>query len=109
VLSSDEVQRRLVTTPGWMLVTSPLPDDASKTRTELHRSFRFGSFDEALAFMQSAAPFINRTNHHPRWENAFKTLNVWLSTWDSGHVVSAKDFDLAQHLNQLWDERQRKA
>jgi pterin-4a-carbinolamine dehydratase len=108
MLSDHEVQRRLASCPGWTVVTSPLPDDASKTRTELHRVFRFPSFDEALAFMQAAAPFINKTNHHPRWENAFKTLNVWLSTWDSGYVISERDFELAQHLNQQWDARERK-
>jgi pterin-4a-carbinolamine dehydratase len=108
MLSPEEMQRRLASCPGWTVVTSPLPDDASKTRTELHRPFRFASFDEALAFMQAAAPFINTINHHPRWENAFKTLNVWLSTWDSGHVISERDFELARHFNQLWDEREGK-
>jgi pterin-4a-carbinolamine dehydratase len=108
MLTADEVERRLADVPGWTVVTGPLADDPSKTRSELYRSFRFGSFDEVLAFMQAAAPFINRTNHHPRWENAFKTLQVWLSTWDSGHVISEKDFELAQHFNQLWDEREGK-
>jgi pterin-4a-carbinolamine dehydratase len=108
MLNADEIQSRLASCPGWTVVTSPLPDDPSKTRTELHRVYRFASFDGALAFMQAAAPFINRTDHHPRWENAFKTLKVWLSTWDSGHVISEKDFELATHLNQLWDEREQK-
>jgi pterin-4a-carbinolamine dehydratase len=108
MLTADEVQRRLASVPGWTIVTSPLPDDASKTRTELHRVFRFATFDDALRFMQGAAQFINTTNHHPRWENAFRTLSVWLSTWDSGHVISEKDFELAKHLNQLWDKSQHK-
>lgn len=102
-LAAEEIQQCLEACPGWKVVTSPLPGEYPKARTELHRVFRFGSFDQALAFMQAAAPYINQTNHHPRWENVFKTVSVWLSTWDTGHVVSKLDFELALHLNGLWE------
>ena len=41
-----------------------------------------------LEFMQNARAFIDETNHHPRWENLYHTLKVFLTTWDIGHRVS---------------------
>src|SRR6478752_508961 len=101
-LTRDEIQQQLSTLPGWSIVSSPLPGEYPKTRTELMRQFRFLSFARAIAFMQAAVPHINQVNHHPRWENVFKTVTVWLSTWDTGHVVSKLDFDLARYLDELY-------
>ncbi|WP_437634666.1 4a-hydroxytetrahydrobiopterin dehydratase [Sorangium sp. So ce854] len=70
-------------------------------RTELYRVFRFGSFEQALEFMQTAAPYINEANHHPGRENVFKTFSASLSTWNTGQVVSKLGFELALHLNSL--------
>jgi pterin-4a-carbinolamine dehydratase len=102
-LTEEEVRTLLAACPDWKPVTSPLPGEYPKTRTELYRRFRFASFDQALEFMRLAAPYINQHNHHPRWENVFKALSVWLSTWDTGHVISKLDFELAVHLDSLFE------
>jgi len=102
-LTPDELQQGLATCPNWTIVTSPLPDEPQTTQTELRRSFRFATFNQAMAFMQAAIPFIDEMNHHPRWENAHRNVTVWLSTWDIGHAVSNLDFDLARHLDALAD------
>lgn len=98
-LSPPEIQRWLATHAGWTVASSPLPGERATTRTELTRTYGFPTFDAALGFMRMAAPFIDRTNHHPRWENSFRRVTVWLSTWDLGHVVSTLDVDLAEHLD----------
>jgi pterin-4a-carbinolamine dehydratase len=54
--------------------------------------------------MQAAVPHIKQLKHHPRWENVFRTVTVWLSTWDTGHVISKLDFDLARHLDALFEQ-----
>jgi pterin-4a-carbinolamine dehydratase len=109
-LTSDEINKHLAALPYWKVVTSPLPGEYPKTRTELQRAFRFKSFEQALEFMRLAAPFINERNHHPRWENVFKTVTVYLSTWDTGHVISKLDCDLAAHLDSLFERlKQSKA
>ena len=90
-------------------MTSPLPGEYPKTRTELTRAFKFSTFYEALDFMRLAAPFIDQTNHHPRWENVFKTVTVWLSTWDIGHAVSKLDADLGEHLDVVSKRAKAKA
>ncbi len=100
-LEPDEIQQALARHPGWTIVRSPLPGDYPKERVELHRVFRFADFDHAIDFMSDARPFINRTNHHPRWENVFRAVSVWLSTWDVGHRISKLDLALAAHLDEL--------
>ncbi len=99
-LSSDERDRALRTIPRWSLSSGP-SIDAPGPSTELYRTYRFSSFDDALAFMMAAAPVINRLNHHPRWENSYRTVSVWLSTWDAGHAVTSLDVELARRLDEV--------
>lgn len=101
--SNEEIQQQLAALPNWRVVTSPLPGEYPKTRTELTRRFRFSSFAAAIAFMEGCVTHINQIEHHPRWENVFKTVTVWLSTWDTGHVVSKLDFELAAYLDTAFE------
>jgi pterin-4a-carbinolamine dehydratase len=101
-LSSEEVDQALKVLGQWNVVISPLPGEYPKTRQELHRVFRFASFGEAIQFCRKAVPHIDQANHHPRWENIFKTVTVWLSTWDVGHAVTQLDVELATYLEWLY-------
>jgi pterin-4a-carbinolamine dehydratase len=103
-LTASEIQQQVAALPNWKVVSSPLPGEYPRTRTEIMRRFRFSSFKEAIAFMHAGIEHIDQINHHPRWENVFKTVTVWLSTWDSGHVVTKLDFELAQYLDELFDQ-----
>jgi 4a-hydroxytetrahydrobiopterin dehydratase len=100
-LTDDEIRERLAARPEWKIVSSPQPDDASKVRVELCRTFRLPSFERALEFMQTAVPFIAELDHHPRWENTYRDLVVCLTTHDLGSRVSALDFELAKYLDGL--------
>ena len=51
--------------------------------------------------LQAAVPFIGQLNHHPRWENVYRTLTISLSTHDIGDRVSALDFELATYFDEL--------
>ncbi|MFN7981382.1 MAG: 4a-hydroxytetrahydrobiopterin dehydratase [Vicinamibacterales bacterium] len=99
-LSVDDRDRALRSLPRWSVLTGVTSGDSPAPTSELHRTYRFHSFDDALAFMQAAAPVINRIDHHPRWENSYRTVAVWLSTWDAGHSITALDVDLARHLDE---------
>lgn len=46
---------------------------------------------------------IEQVNHHPRWENVYRTLRVALSTWDIGHRISYADAMLAQAFDRTFD------
>ena len=100
-LTDDEIRDGLASRPDWTLVSGPLPGDESKVRTEICRTIRFASFEQALEYMQAAVPFIGTLNHHPRWENVYRTLSIALSTHDIGDRVSALDFELAKHFDEL--------
>jgi pterin-4a-carbinolamine dehydratase len=71
-------------------------------RTELMRSYEFASFDDAMHFMLSAARHISNINHHPDWENIWRTVTVWLTTWDIGCKLSHYDIELAQYLDEIY-------
>src|SRR5206468_3780628 len=88
--------------PEWTVVSSADPRSPGLSRQELHRAYRFGSFLDAIAFMSDAADFADKANHHPRWENIFKTVYVSLSTWDLGHRVSHLDVTLAGFLDRQY-------
>jgi pterin-4a-carbinolamine dehydratase len=95
--------------PDWSRTESPLPEDDRKRRVELHRELEFESFAAALGFMSEVGHFCDGMNHHPRWENVYRTLRVHLSTWDIGHRVSHLDLILAAHIDRTFANRRRGA
>jgi pterin-4a-carbinolamine dehydratase len=105
-LDTAELGKALKRLPGWSVVTSPLPGQASKKRTELMKAFEFRSFHDAIHFMSTAARFMWQLQHHPRWENLWRTVTVYLTTWDIGHKPSSYDVQAAAYLNRLFDEYQ---
>ncbi len=94
--------------PHWKIVESPLTDDprpgVPAMRREIVRHFRFPSFLDAIAFMESASKPIDEFGHHPRWENIFQTVRVALSTWDIGHQPSDRDFKTAIMLERHYEK-----
>jgi pterin-4a-carbinolamine dehydratase len=86
---------------GWMLELSDDPENRGYKRIELVRDFKFPSFEVAMSFVQTMASYATAVDHHPRWMNVWRTLTVWLSTWDTGqgHRVTSFDAQFAKHLN----------
>lgn len=104
-LGDDTLNRILQSDlPHWKKVVSPLPEDATKIRVEIARDFRFKSFLDAVHFMNQVAPGCEVAMHHPRWENLWKTLRVFLTTWDIGHKVSDRDIQLARYFERAFSE-----
>ena len=108
-LSESETEQKLAEHPGWSLVTSRLPGHG-KMRREITKAYLFRSFEEAMQFMSTAAAHISETRyqpwnvvHHPRWENLWRTVTVWLSTWDNGHVITGIDFLMAEYFDRLFE------
>lgn len=76
----------------------------SKWKTEnnsMHRTFEFGDFREAFAFMTRVAFLAEEMNHHPEWTNVYNKVMVKLSTHDAGNIVTEKDRQLAQAIDLL--------
>jgi 4a-hydroxytetrahydrobiopterin dehydratase len=76
---------------GWTLA----PDGLS-----IARSYRFGNFSEAFAFMTRVAMAAEKLDHHPDWSNVYRTVEVKLSTHDAGGLTRL-DFDLARRMNRF--------
>lgn len=92
--------------PEWSVVESPLPQDQRKKRIELFRELGFRSFRDVLEFMAEVGTFCDQANHHPRWENVYRTLWVHLTTWDIGHRISHLDLILAAHIDRTFAQYQ---
>jgi pterin-4a-carbinolamine dehydratase len=75
-----------------------MPGHEPLKRIELKRAYEFRSFEEAIRFMAETAQHVSSIQHHPRWENVWRTVTVWLSTWDIGHRPSVLDIELARYL-----------
>src|SRR6202158_2206395 len=64
---------------------------------KLHREYKFADFPHAFGFMATAAPAIEKMDHHPEWFNVYNRVVVDLNTHDAGGITQ-RDFDLAALL-----------
>lgn len=67
----------------------------------LHRTFTFGDFSEAFAFMTRVALAAEKAEHHPDWNNVWNRVEIRLSTHDAGDVVTEKDRQLAGEIDRI--------
>lgn len=88
-LDEAAVRERLEGTPEWTL-------DGG----QLYRRFEFEDFVRAFGFMSSVALAAERLNHHPDWNNSYKTVEIRLSSHDVGGL-SERDFRLARRIDEL--------
>lgn len=64
------------------------------------RELRFGSFLDAIAFINRLAPLAEAANHHPELCNVYSRVVVTLSTHDAGGVTE-KDLALAREIEAI--------
>ncbi len=103
LLTSDELSKKLSELTSWRIQTVEVPNRKSEKGSEVVRKYEFASFLDAIRFMSEASIYIEKVNHHPKWENLWINLVVHLSTWNIGYKVSALDFDLAFYLDSLFN------
>ena len=85
----DQTGRDALTDAGWTVA------DTKATKT-----FTFGNFIEAFGWMTSVAITAEKLNHHPEWFNVYKTVEVTLTTHDTGGL-SDLDLKLAKRMDAL--------
>ncbi len=76
--------------PAWRV------DDGALTRT-----FRFPDFRAAFGFMTRVALVAEEMDHHPDWRNAYGTVEVRLSTHDTGGITP-RDVTLAGEMEHVF-------
>jgi 4a-hydroxytetrahydrobiopterin dehydratase len=68
---------------------------------KLKKTFKFGDFQEAFAFMTRVAFLAESQQHHPNWSNVYNTVEVELTTHDAGNTVTDKDRKLAKAIDKI--------
>lgn len=81
-------------------ITPALPQGWILKETKLHREYKFADFPHAFGFMATAAPMIEKMDHHPAWSNVYNRVVVELWTHVAGGITQ-KDLDLAKLLEQI--------
>ena len=89
-LTPAEIADAVRVLPGW-----------KSENDALTKSFKFGSFREALSFMVRVGFEAEAMNHHPEWTNVYNRVDVRLNTHDAGGKITAKDVALAQKMQEI--------
>ncbi len=76
---------------GWAMVDG---------RDAIRKTFVFNNFVNAFGWMTRAAIWAEKWDHHPEWDNVYKTVNVVLTT-HSVDGLSALDAKLARKMDSL--------
>ena len=84
-LTGRALSEALATLKGWKKVSG---------RGAIHKTFKFGDFNEAWGFMTRIALAADKADHHPEWSNVYNKVEITLSTHDAGGL-SDKDVSLA--------------
>ncbi len=88
-LSGSEVAAALDELRGWQLKDG-----------RLSKTFKFGTFAQAIGWMVTAGIYADKLDHHPDWSNVYNKVMVELFTHDLD-ALSTWDVALAQHMDQL--------
>jgi pterin-4a-carbinolamine dehydratase/ribonuclease HI len=75
---------------------------------QLYKEFVFENFKDAFAFMTNVATIAEKMNHHPRWENEWNKVRIWLSSHEAGNTVTEKDTQLAAAIDALMESEDMK-
>ncbi|MEO1704422.1 MAG: 4a-hydroxytetrahydrobiopterin dehydratase [Pseudomonadota bacterium] len=67
-------------------------------RGAITKSYTFGNFTEAFAWMTQMAITAEKMGHHPEWFNVYKRVDVTLTTHDVGGL-SDLDATLAKAMD----------
>jgi len=72
-----------------------------ETKHGLYKQFNFENFREAFAFMTKVAALAEKYNHHPRWENEWSVVQIWLITHDEDSNITDKDREMAKAIDDI--------
>ena len=89
-LTPKKIAQACTQLPGW-----------NYERDALAKTFKFGSFREAMSFMVRVGYEAEELNHHPEWTNVYNRVAVRLNTHDAGGKVTVKDVELATRIQKI--------
>lgn len=87
LLPDGEVDARLETLPGWR-----------REGRRIRRAYAFGSFKEAIAFVNRVAELAETMDHHPDILVEYTRVTLTLTSHDAGGLT-ARDLRLAGKID----------
>ena len=85
-LTVKELEKNLEGLSGWELIDG-----------KLHKTYKFGTFAEAIGWMTTVAIYAEKIDHHPEWSNVYNRVTVDLTTHDLD-AISTLDIALAKNM-----------
>ena len=89
-LTASQVSLELKALPTW-----------SKRAQTIHRTYKFGEFPKAIAFVDRVARKAQKSNHHPDIDIRFDKVTLMLTTHDEGGLTD-KDFSMARQCDEVF-------
>lgn len=103
-LTASQIKDELIQFAGWKVVEYFSKEKIPQPGTAVEKIFKFESFEKAIEFIYTVSKHVTEIQHHPEWENLWKSVRVRLSTWDIGHKVSNLDISLAIYMENKFSE-----
>ena len=75
-----------------------------ETKHGLYRQFNFDDFKHAWDFMSEVAKLAEEYQHHPRWEDEWSVVQIWLITHEGGQKITEKDHELAKAIDEVYGD-----
>ncbi|MDL2363411.1 MAG: reverse transcriptase-like protein [Patescibacteria group bacterium] len=75
-----------------------------ETKHGLYKQFNFEDFRQAWAFMTRVAEIAEDFQHHPRWENEWSVVQIWLITHEGSQRVTDRDRQMAEAIDAIASE-----
>lgn len=72
-----------------------------ETKHGLYKQFSFENFKQAWDFMTKVAEVAEEFQHHPRWENEWSVVQIWLITHEGSQKITDKDREMAKAIDAL--------
>ena len=88
-LPQAELDKALQNLPGWSVKDG-----------EITKTYKHGSFAEAIVFVNAVAHLAELANHHPDIDIRYSTIKISLVTHDQGGVTD-KDANLAGRIEEI--------
>jgi 4a-hydroxytetrahydrobiopterin dehydratase len=90
MMSDNEIHARLGELSGWRY-----------DGVHIHKSFVFGDFSEAFAFLTRVALISEKLNHHPDWSGVYNKVTLKLRTHDADGITD-KDINFARRVEAMF-------
>jgi 4a-hydroxytetrahydrobiopterin dehydratase len=88
-LSDDQISERLAELDGW-----------TREGDEITRTFKH-TWHECVHLAVYVAAKAREIHHHPDIDIRWQRIRFGITTHDAGHRLTAKDFELARHIDAI--------